>query len=161
MLVEGESDRYFFRALLGEIEGKLKKGIVQDVTVLDINGKNKHREWRALFDAFGLQTFFITDLDYAYKFYPTEAAMKVNTQPLVTQFLTNHPDVITKIEAEYTNGTFVLKEGDLEIYLGIQKDLSNVINLCQNNLKTYLANTTDTKIQELNMIMSRVIDENV
>lgn len=159
LLVEGDTDRYFFRAVLGEIEGKLKRGIVQDVTVLDINDKKKDAEWRVLFDAFGLQTFFITDLDYAFKFYPTETATKVNTQALATQFLTNHPDVTTKIEAEYPNGTFVLKEGDLEIYLGIQKDLTNVINFCQNNLKTFLANTTDSKVKELRMIMSQVTGE--
>lgn len=160
LLVEGDTDRYFFRAVLGEIETKLKKGVVQDIAIIDINDKKKDKEWRTLFDAFGLKTFFITDLDYAFKFYPTETATKVNTQPLVAKFLADHPDVVAKIEAEYPNGTFVLKEGDLEIYLGIQKDLTNVINLCQNNLKTFLGNSTDSKIQELRMIMSQVTGEN-
>jgi len=159
LLVEGDTDRYFFRAVLGEIEERLKKGIVQDITVLDINDKKKDTEWRALFDAFGLKTFFITDLDYAWKFYPTETTVKINTPALVAQFLTDHPDVITRIEAEYQNGTFILKEGDLEIYLGIQKDLSNVINLCQNDLKTYLSNTGDTKVQEIKKIMSDIVGE--
>src|SRR3989338_2061842 len=159
LLVEGEDDRYFFRALLGEIEDKLKKGIAQDITVLDINGKDKDSEWRTLFEAFGLKTFFLTDLDYAWKFYSTETATKINTSQLATQFLTNHPDVIPKIETEYPNGTFILKEDDLEIYLGIQKDLSNLINFCNNNLKTYIANTTDIKVRELKMIMSKVTGE--
>jgi len=159
LLVEGDSDRYFFRAVLGEMEEKLKKGIVQDVTVLDINDKKKDSEWRTLFETFGLKTFFITDLDYAWKFYPTETATKINNPALVAQFLTAHADVITKIETEYSKGTFVLKEGDLEIYLGIQKDLSEVIDLCQINLKSYLNNPTDTKIQELKVIMSLVTGE--
>jgi predicted ATP-dependent endonuclease of OLD family len=159
LLVEGDSDRYFFRAVLGEIEEKLKKGLVQDITVLDINDKKKDSEWRALFEAFGLKTFFITDLDYAWKFCPTETAVKINTPQLVSQFLTNHPNVIASIEAEYPNGTFILKEGDLEIYLGIQKDLSEVIELCHKNLKTYLANTSDTKVKEIRMIMSMVTGE--
>lgn len=160
LLVEGDSDRYFFRAVLGEIQENLKKGLVQDITVLDINDKKKDSEWRTLFDAFGLKTFFVTDLDYAWKFYPTETATKINTSQLVTKFLTNHADAITKIEAEYTNGTFILKEGDLEIYIGIQKDLSNVINFCNNDLKTYLATATSTKVRELKTIMAQVIGEN-
>lgn len=160
LLVEGDSDRYFFRAILGEIEEKMKKGVVQDITVLDINDKKKDSEWRTLFEAFGLKTFFVTDLDYAFKFYPTETATKINTPQSASQFLTNYPDVITKIDAEYQNGTFVLKEGDLEIYLGIQKDLSNVIDFCNNTIKTYIANGADTKVQELKKIMAQVTGEN-
>jgi len=160
LLVEGDTDRYFFRAVLGEIEEKLKKGLVQDITVLDINDKKKDSEWRNLFDAFGLKTFFITDLDYTWKFYPSEAVAKINTASLTSQFLTNHTDVITKIESEYPNRTYILKEGDLEIYLSIQKDLTNVIDFCQNNLKTYLTNGTSTKIQELKKILSSITGEN-
>lgn len=159
LLVEGDTDRYFFRAVLSEIEEKLKKGLVQDITILDINDKKKDAEWRNLFDAFGLKTSFITDLDYAWKFYPSETATKINTSRLASQFLTKHPDVTTKIEAEYSNGTYILKEGDLEIYLGVQKDLANVINFCQNNLKTYLANGTDIKVKELKKIMSGITGE--
>ncbi len=159
VLVEGDSDRYFFRAVLGEIEEKLKKGIVQDITVLDINDKKKDAEWRALFESFGLKTYFITDLDYSWKFYPAETSTKINTPALVATYLTTHTDVISKIEAEYPNNTFILKEGDLEIYLGIQKDLSNVINFCQSQIKTYLANSTDSKIKELKNIMSQITGE--
>ena len=160
LLVEGDSDRYFFRALLGEIEEKLKKGLVQDITVLDISGKKKDTEWRTLFNAFGMKTFFIADLDYAWKFYPTETATRVNTPQLVSQFSSSHSNVIVKIDAEYANSTFILKEGDLEIYLGIQKDLSHVINFCNNNIKTYLTNATNTKVQELKKIMAHVTGEN-
>lgn len=159
LLVEGDSDRFFFRAVLGELEEKLKKGLIQDISVLDINGKNKDAEWRTLFNAFGLKTFFITDLDYAWKFYPAETSRKINKPALVSQFLKDHSDVITKIVTEYANGTFILKEGDLEIYLDIEKDLSNVIDFCQNNLKNYLANTANTKVQEIKMIMAQVIGE--
>lgn len=159
LLVEGEDDRYFFRSLLGEIEEKIKKGFVQDVTLLSIDGKKEDARWRTLFVAFGLKTFFITDLDRAWKFYPSETVTKINSQALVSQFLTNHPDVITKIESEYVDGTFILKEGDLEIYLGIQKDLSNVIDFCHSNLKGYLANTASTKVRELKKIMAYVTGE--
>lgn len=164
LLVEGDSDRYFFRAVLGEIEEKIKKGLVQDITILDIEGTGKHERWKELFEAFGLKTFFIADLDYAWKFYPNETnngqnTPRIRTQQLISEFLANHTDVIQKIEAEYPNGTYILKEGNLEIYLNIQKDLTNVINFCQNSLKTYLT-STDSKVQELKEIFSQITGEN-
>lgn len=159
ILVEGDSDRYFFRTVLGEIEEKAKKGIVQDITVLDINGKGKFEEWRSLFELFGLKTFIITDFDYSWKFYPTEKPTKIKTQSTVQSFLASLPDVISKIENEYMNGIFILKDGDLEIYLGIKKDLSNVISFCQASIKTYLANSRDNKIKELKTIMSKITGE--
>ncbi len=159
LLVEGETDRYFFRAVLGEIEEKNKKGFVQGITILDINGKDSYAKWKTLFETFGLKTFFISDLDYAWKFYPTEQKARLNTPQLVSQFLSTHLNVTSKIEAEYLNGIYVLKEGDLEIYLGISKDLSQVINFCQNDLKSYLAKSTNTKVQELKKIMSDITGE--
>lgn len=158
ILVEGETDRYFYRAVLGELEDKLKKGIAQDITVLDIDGRDNDMEWRSLFDSFGLKTYFITDLDAAGRFYPTEPKPKTSTPQLTSLFLVNHQDVITKIEAEYPNGTFILKEGDLEAYLGIQKGLSHVINFCKNNIQTYFQGT-GSKVQELKMILSKVTGE--
>lgn len=159
LLVEGQDDCYFFRALLEEIENTIKRGVTQDVTVLKVEGKPNYEEWETLFKTFGLKTFIITDLDYAWKFYLAETAIKINNQQLVSQFLTDHSDVVTKIEAEYPNRTFIMKEGDLELYLGVQKGLANVIDFCQNNLKTYLEKSTDTKIQELKKIMSIITGE--
>lgn len=160
VLVEGESDQYFFRSLLGEIEEKNKKGVVQDITILNINGKGKFEEWRVLFGSFGLKTFFITDLDYSWKFYPTENVMKINTPTLVQSFLSSHSDVISKIESEYINHIYILKNGDLEIYLGIQKNLSNVISFCQTSIKNYISGTDDAKNKEIKTIMSEITEEN-
>jgi predicted ATP-dependent endonuclease of OLD family len=160
LLVEGEDDRYFFRACLGEIEEKLKKGFTQDITILDINGRDSETEWRNLFTSFGLKVFIETDLDYALKkFYPSEPLTKLNTPHLTSQFLTNHTDVISKIENEYLNNTFILKEGDLESYLGIQKGLEHVIDFCRNNLATYFSQN-NSKVTEIKMILSKVTGEN-
>lgn len=158
LLVEGEDDRYFFRAVLNEIEEKLKKGIGQDIAVIDINGKHD-ANWRQLFESFGLKTFFVTDLDSAYKFYPSEQKTSLTTSQAITDFLTNHPDVATKIEGDYANNVFILKEGDLETYLGIQKDLANVITFCQNSLKSYLQNNSNNKVKELKKILSLITGE--
>ena len=161
LLVEGDSDRYFFRAILGAIEEKLKKGLTQDITTLDIEGTGNYKRWKELFEAFGLKIFYVTDLDSAQKFfYPKETKKKINTKPLVSEFLAKHTDVISKIKSKYSNGIFILKEGDLEMYLNIQKDLSHVIKFCQNDLKTYLSNSTDSKVQELKAILSKITEEN-
>lgn len=158
LLVEGEDDRYFFRALLSGIEDRLKKGIAQDITVLDINAKHD-TEWRNLFVSFGLKVFFVTDLDSAWKFYPTEANTSLNTPQLASDFIANHSDIISKIEGDYPNGIFILKEGDLESYLGIQKGLTHVINFCRSDLATFLQGT-GSKVKELKMIMSLITGEN-
>jgi len=157
LLVEGEDDRYFFRAVLGEVEDKLKKGIAQDITILDINSKHD-TEWRNLFVSFGLKVYFITDLDSAWKFYPSETNTSLATSQLAAGFIANHSDVITKIENDYPNKIFILKEGDLESYLGIQKGLTHVINFCRTNLQTFLQGT-NSKVQELKMILSKVTGE--
>jgi len=160
LLVEGETDRYFFREVLSEIEEKLKKGLSQDITILDIDGKNNSDEWRMLFESFGLKTYFLTDLDSAFKYYPTEVAYKLNTATLVTKFLTDHADLDTKIEADYTNQTFVLKKGDLEEYLGLsQKGIASVIEFCKNDLRTYWVNDTNDRVTELKVILSRITEE--
>lgn len=162
ILVEGEDDRYFFRAFLNEIEKKFKKGIAQDITVLDINGKDNFKEWRRLFKSFGLEVFSILDLDAAYAFYPSEARQKINKISLVSQFLKDHPDVVNKIEDEYKNGKFILREGDLEIYLNINKGLDKVISFCHNDLKKFISNNdNNNKIQELKIIMSKIIGESI
>ncbi len=87
LLVEGETDRYFFRAVLNEVEDKLKKGLSQDITILDIDGNTNPSEWRKLFESFGLKTFFITDLDSAFKYYPEDERYKLKTPVLVNSFL--------------------------------------------------------------------------
>lgn len=161
LLVEGETDRYFFRALISEIEEKLKKGIAQDITVLDIEGKGKVDEWRQLFDSFGLKTYLVADLDHAYKFYQVAQPPKINTEALAKDFLTNYPDAIQLIEQEYSKDTFILKEGDLEFYLGIhQKGLPSLIRFCHSGLRTFFDNLRDSRTLELRAILAQITGEN-
>jgi len=161
LLVEGEDDKYFFRAVLNHLELKLKKGIAQDISILDINDKKKHQEWRNLFESFGLKVFFVTDFDSVFNFfYSTETFTKLNNESLVTAFKGIHTDVISRIDSEYLNANFILKEGDLEFYLDINKDLLNVINFCQTNLATFMSSTTNTKSLEIKKIVSMVTGVN-
>ncbi|PIR62066.1 MAG: hypothetical protein COU66_00330, partial [Candidatus Pacebacteria bacterium CG10_big_fil_rev_8_21_14_0_10_44_11] len=112
------------------------------------------------FESFGLRIFLINDLDAAFRFYPSEQAVKINTSQLVSQFLISHPDVVTKIESDYVNGAFTLKEGDLEIYLSLHnKGLAHVIEFCHNGLKPFLANGSNSKVCELKTIMAKIVEE--
>lgn len=161
LLVEGEDDRYFFRALIQEIERKNKKGFSQDITVLDIGGKGKKPEiWKRLFESFGLKTYFIADLDYSNIFYPTETSKTVHNSQEICTYLDKHTDLYSKIENEYKNNTFILKAGSLEQYLEIHnKGLSNVIDFCHNSLVKHLQ-SVNIKNSELKMIMSMITEEN-
>lgn len=160
LLVEGETDAYFFRAVLNEIEERIKKGVVQDIAVLDVQGSGSFSEWKSLFGSMGLKVFIITDLDVAFqKFYPGPK-YKLDSQTSVTQFLSDHTDVIGKIENEYQNDFYILKEGNLELYLGLShKGLEYVIPFCKTTLPTYFANTINTKTQEIKSIMTAIVGE--
>ncbi|MBT6401423.1 AAA family ATPase [candidate division WWE3 bacterium] len=162
LLVEGEDDRYFFRALLGEIEENIKVGVTQDITVLDIEGKNNPDLWKDLFGAFGLKIYFISDLDASYGlFYPAETAIKIKDDQARKDFLAAHPDNSKKIETAYADNVYILKEGNLEIYLNIHnKGLSEVIKFCNNALKNFLKESTNSKVIELKKIMSDITGEN-
>lgn len=157
LIVEGETDRYFYRALLGEIERRLKRGLSQEITVLNVEGK-KFDAWRTFFDSFGLKTYVTGDLDCAWKYYSSQSHPKLNSPELVRNFLDSHPDVMGKIDADFEKGFFILKAGVLENYLGIQKDLGLVIDFCENRLVAFLDNTSDTKVRAIREILSKITD---
>lgn len=157
LIVEGETDRYFYRALIGEIERRLKRGLSQEITVLNVEGK-KFDTWRTFFDSFGLKTYVTGDLDCAWKYYDSKGHPKLNTPELVQNFLDSHPDVMEKIDADIEKGFFILKAGVLEHYLGIQKDLRFVIDFCEDKLVAFLDNTSNTKVREIREILSKITD---
>lgn len=159
LLVEGECDRYFYRALLDVVEENLKKGITQDITILDINEKEKLQEWKNLFESFGLEVFFLADIDHAYQlFYPAEEARKIRSDGYtLEQFRNDHPDLISRIESRYTDNLFVLKHGVLEDYTGTQKKLPNIINFCRTGLEQFIKNKSNEKNKELRKIFYKII----
>ncbi|MFY0080326.1 hypothetical protein ABTQ07_21880, partial [Acinetobacter baumannii] len=67
-----------------------------------------------------------------------------------------NPDWEAHIAAEFGLGTFILKEGDLEAYLGISKDLSRVIAFCSNDLPSFLADDSSSKSQEIRSILRQI-----
>jgi predicted ATP-dependent endonuclease of OLD family len=59
VLVEGDSDRYLFRAIFQELYPQLN----QEIAVLDIGGKGNFERWKCFFTAFGLAVYYIGDFD--------------------------------------------------------------------------------------------------
>ena len=156
LLVEGDTDRYFYKSIILEKYPKLE----QEIAVLNIDGKLNHKSWRKLFEDFGLSVYFITDLDFCHKhFYPKQQELKLSTETQVNAFKTNHNDWETKINAEYSRKVYILKNGDLEHYLKIpksQKGLPAVIDFCNNRLAAYLADNRNAENKEIRKIMKQI-----
>lgn len=155
ILVEGDSDRYFFKAVV-----QLKyRYLDQEIAVLHVGGKKELLQWTKLFESFGLLVYRIADLDYAYDtLYPADERLKLKTEAAVQTFRSAHPDCDFRIEQEYNNGTFILKRGELEQYLGIEKDLSKVISFCSANLTAYLEDDTNPLSIEIRKIIRRITE---
>ena len=153
VLVEGDTDRYFFRAIILERH----KHLDQEIAVLHIGGKGEYTKWKSLFSSFGLSISIIADFDYVTNLhYPNEISTSLKTNQAVADFKQRNPDWETKIDSEYYNRVYILKEGDLETYLNISKDLGLTIDFCRNSLSTFLANNGSTKSKEVRLIMDKI-----
>ena len=154
VLVEGETDRYFFRAVLQERH----RYFDQEIAVLHIGGKGAFIKWRDLFSAFGLKVSAIADFDYLVNLhYRGERGTALKSNQAIADFKARNPDWEDKIDAEYENRTFVLKEGDLEGYLDIGKDLDEVIKFCRDKLVAFLADDLSSKSNEVRGIIDQIV----
>ncbi len=154
LLVEGDTDRYFFKSILQEIYPNL----IQEIAILFIGGKGGYKDWSQLFLLFGLEVFFISDFDFIIE--RTHLAKKgtpLKTSSQVSAFKKINTNWEALIEEEYFNNIFILKNGDLESYLSMRKkaDLTDIINFCNNNLTNYLAQ--DPLSNEIKRIIQRII----
>lgn len=155
VLVEGETDRYFFKAALNELYPEAQ----QEIAILDISGSSNYQKWAELFRDFGLLVFSIQDLDALYRFcYPTEPKAKLTNSEAVQAFKVAHLDWADQIEAIHRDGIAVLQGGDLESYLLIPKKLERVIEFCNNNIQDFLADRTNKKSQEMVAILTAIVD---
>ena len=154
LLVEGETDRYFFKAFINEYAPHFK----QDIAILDITGKGLYKKWKDLFESFGLEVYFIGDLDAAFGFiYPSDPPYKLHSPELAEEFKRTHPDIEKDIESKYAENIFILKHGDLEHYLNIHnKGLEQTIQFCNEDLDGSIKDTKNTKFYELRTIISKI-----
>jgi len=150
LLVEGDTDRYFFKSIIQEKYPDLD----QEIAVLYMGGKGGYDEWSNLFESFGLNVYCVADLDFAIeRFYPSEKGANLKTPDLVAAFKARNTDWEAKIDGDYANRVYILKNGDLEHYLGITKGLTETITFCNSSLGTYLANDASNESKEIREIV--------
>jgi predicted ATP-dependent endonuclease of OLD family len=155
ILVEGDTDRYFLKSIIIEKYPEQE----QIVAVLYMGGKGGYNEWSKLFKSFGLSVYAVCDLDFLINTsYPTEKGKRVKTSTEVADFKIRNPDWETKIMEKYTEGIFILKNGDLEHYLSLpKKGLTETIDFCNNSLTTYLADDSNIESKEIRFIVAEII----
>ncbi len=71
VLVEGDTDRYFFKAVFQELRPDLN----QEIAILDIGGKGNYKKWSGFFSGFGLQVYYIGDFDNVFSAHLSERAI--------------------------------------------------------------------------------------
>ncbi|NML73972.1 ATP-dependent endonuclease [Rhizobium sp. S-51] len=156
ILVEGETDRYFFRALLQERHLSLE----QEISVLHVGGKGQLQKWRSLFTSFGLRVYAIADFDYIVNLHYRESkSTKLKTTAQISEFKRSNPDWEQHLINLRKDRIFILSEGNLEIYLGTEKDLSHVIEFCQNRLTSFLSDETSSRSSEVKSIIDTIATE--
>ena len=135
----------------------LYQGLDQEIAILHVGGKEELDQWTLLFESFGLIVYRVADLDYAYNlFYPKIQKTSLKTFAAVVDFKAKHTDCDTKIATAYSSRTFILKNGDLEHYLGIEKDLAEVIEFCTNKLHLYLQDDNNLNSLEVREIVRQI-----
>ena len=69
---------------------------------------------------------------------------------------TAHADCDIRISKEYAKNTFILKDGDLEHYLKIRKNMAEVINFCVQQLPQYLQEDSNENSLEVREIVRQI-----
>jgi predicted ATPase len=156
VLVEGDSDRYFFKAVIQCLHQRLD----QEIAILHVAGKKELAHWTTLFEEFGLSVYRIADFDYVYDLFYSDGSRnspKLKTAEDISSFKVQHPCWEAQIDSEYAKKTFILKNGDLEYYLDIhKKNLGTVIEFCNNRLPQYLQDDSDPKSIEVREIVRQI-----
>lgn len=133
VIVEGDSDEYFFRFYFDKY--KEGKQIDKSVDFLYIGGKDKIGYWKPFLDACKIHSYYIGDLDNVLG------------------------GASAQIVAKYEQNIFVLKQGNLETYIGKVRanKLENVIDFCKNRYEAWKIDPDNkSKIQELDYIFNQI-----
>lgn len=143
ILVEGQDDRYFFRAVLDDVHPEVR----QEISVYDCGSRDFIPTWKNFFEMFGITVYQIKDLDAAFKDIYNEVPTKLETVAQIAAFKSTHSNLNTDIDTKYQEKLYILKEGPLEKYMGLRvhAGIEHIINYCKNIQQFTSANTSESK----------------
>jgi predicted ATP-dependent endonuclease of OLD family len=150
LLVEGETDRYFYRSLIEHMYPEKS----HEISVLDITGKGSYEKWNDFFSNFGLGVYFVGDFDNVCNLiYKINPAPTLRAAAEISKFKAQYSDWAVRISDVRKNNIFILRDGGLEFYLSLPlKGLSSVIDFCNVELNTFIK----TKSQPVDEILEMV-----
>lgn len=134
VLVEGDSDEYFFRFYFDKYKEQNKE-IETDIDFLYIGGKDHYSYWKKFLTEYQIVPYFIGDLDNV------------------------SGGTAAQILAKSKENIFILQHGELEDYIGRVKNnnLENAIDFCKNRYDAWRKDTDNSsKIQELDKIFQKI-----
>jgi predicted ATP-dependent endonuclease of OLD family len=168
ILVEGPTDGYFFNAVLAFKYPEY----AQDIAVVILGGKDLYKHWQPFFASFGLDVSFIGDLDSIVGFDVLHESKekivkkyqkkKINSEEKVSDFKADYPEVDDKIREKYKDKVYILSNGDLELYIGINKGFKSFDKIIEfsnkeKNIIDFFADMGNEKAKEINKIMEIII----
>ncbi|HOG15443.1 MAG TPA: AAA family ATPase [Candidatus Absconditabacterales bacterium] len=182
LMVEGETDEYFWRFFLSYLSKKPEfKGKLDNFEILNINGKGSYSRWSNFLKKFGIESYFIGDWDNVVgngivDYQEMDTYINLTKQCLdsdhikkekfyvriietIKKFFPEKYEYIkNKIQLFYDQGIFILQEGNLEVYLGLKrKGLEETIRFCNNNFYSWLNNKNYKKhFQEFKEIVAQI-----
>ena len=161
LLVEGQDDEYFFRAVIKKLHPEFSRYI----TVYGVNGERSIFSFKSFFKAFKMKVYFIKDLDttktdFYRRFYKDQNKNlpPVKTDEEIAIYRNDHPDLDEQIESRYSSDEFYLKKGAIEQYTGKQKGIAHVIDFCENEMDNFLK-SDDDKAKEICKIIDLIAGE--
>lgn len=138
IMVEGEIDELFFGYYLSYLathdHARAKK--ITNYEIVNINGKGSFKRWKKFLDKFGIQSYFIGDWDNIqdtglrvdmnqYK-KQIEGVAKTKKYPTVIELIKamapeKWDEIVAFIDQLYKEDIFLLKQGDIETYMGLDE----------------------------------------
>lgn len=175
IMVEGEIDELFFGYYLWYLSthdhDRAKK--ITNYEIININGKGAFTRWKKFLDKFWLQSYFIGDRDNIqetgvrvdmnqYKKH-IEGIPKTKKYPTVIQLIQamapeKRKEIISFIEGMYKEDIFLLKQWDIETYMGLEeKGLEETIEFYHRTFSHWITDPAFAeKRKEMEMIFTQI-----
>ena len=148
---------YLFRALLT----KLHPELTQEIAILDIRGKDNYEIWKTFFEAFGLEVFFICDLDNVFSLeFSGSTIIEKSEKEIIESALKQHNlDNLTNLQktrlttayAQLAADTNFLTQPKRELWKPLCDAFISIVNIKNKELSTKILGNhldIDAKIEE-------------